>query len=209
MLFHSATLSLLIIAALDRLFVRTMHPLGGVLLIDWALTILVLGGLRAIGRLSREELSPRLWRSGYRKALIVGANQSGETLARHLLSDRRLKYQPLGYLDQDAARIGSTLRRHSDLGTARQCASTSPRRLGVEDILVISGVLDRLRVAQADGGFARSADHASRSFRPTTTCCPASYSPQIRDVDINDLAAPRAGEAQQRRHQHAGRRPHR
>jgi hypothetical protein len=36
--------------------------------------------------MSREELSPRLWKHDDRKALIVGANQSGETLARHLLS---------------------------------------------------------------------------------------------------------------------------
>ena len=99
-LFHSATLSLLIIWRSTDCSCTTIHPPRGVLLLDWAMTILVLGGLRAVGRMSREELSPRLWRSGYRKALIVGANQSGETLARHLLSDRRLKYQPVGYLDR-------------------------------------------------------------------------------------------------------------
>ena len=110
-LFHSATLSLVVILAFDALFVNsTIHSVrAGCCCSIGALTILVLGGLRAIGRMSREELSPRLWRSGYRKALIVGANQSGETLARHLLSDRRLKYQPVGYLDEDPARIGSTV----------------------------------------------------------------------------------------------------
>src|SRR6185295_3316305 len=108
-LFHSATLSVLCLLAFDRLFGHNLHPPRGVFVLDWAMTILVLGGLRAIGRMSREELSPRLWRTGYRKALIVGANQSGETLARHLLNDRRLKYKPIGYLDRDASRVGSTL----------------------------------------------------------------------------------------------------
>ena len=126
-LFHAATLSLLIVLAFDSLFMNSairssIRLPRGVLLVDWGLTILVLGGLRAVGRMSREELGPRLWRTGYRKALIVGANQSGETLARHLLSDRRLKYQPVGYLDEDprgsarrsaAFRFGASRRRRS------------------------------------------------------------------------------------------------
>jgi len=185
MLFHSATLSLLIIAALDRLFVRTMHPSAGVLLIDWAMIILVLGGLRAIGRLSREELGPRLWRSGYRKALIVGANQSGETLARYLISDRRLKYQPLGYLDQDASRIGSTFGGIPIWGLPGSAISIA-NRLGVEDILVISGILT--------GSELRKLMEDSRESQITIKVIPAyddllssTYSPQIRDVDINDL----------------------
>jgi hypothetical protein len=49
--------------------------------LDWGLTILVLGCLRAFMRLVREELRPRLFGGEYHKALIVGANQSGETLS--------------------------------------------------------------------------------------------------------------------------------
>lgn len=184
-LFHSATLSLLVIAAIDRLFVRALHPPAGVLLIDWGLVIFVLGGLRAIWRLSREELSPRLWRSGYRKALIVGANQSGETLARYLLSDRRLKYQPVGYLDEDASRIGSTFGGIPIWGVPAQAMNIAPR-LGVADILVISGVLT--------GTELRSLMEAASADDITIKVIPAyddllstTYTPQIRDVDINDL----------------------
>jgi FlaA1/EpsC-like NDP-sugar epimerase len=185
MLFHSATLSLLIVAALDRLFVRRVHPSAGVLLIDWALTILVLGGLRAIGRLSREELSPRLWRNGYRKALIVGANQSGETLARHLLSDRRLKYQPLGYLDHDAARIGSTFGGIPIWGLPAHAIDIATR-LGVEDVLVISGVLTGAELRQLMEGSA-AAGVSIKVIPAYDDLLASSYSPQIRDVDINDL----------------------
>ena len=88
-LFHSATLSMLIIAAVDKLFVSSIHPPRGVLLLDWALTILVLGGLRAVARCRAKSSARGCGAAGYRKALIVGANQSGETLARHLLTDRR------------------------------------------------------------------------------------------------------------------------
>jgi FlaA1/EpsC-like NDP-sugar epimerase len=184
-LFQSASLSLLFIAALDWFFIKTIHPPRGVLLLDWGMTILVLGALQAFGRMSREELSPRLWRYGYRRALIVGANQSGETLARHLLSDRRLKYQPVGYLDQDQARVGSTLGGIPVWGRPDQALQISTS-LGVEDVLVISGVLTGVEL--------RSLMEACDGAHITLKVIPAyddllasNYSPQIRDVDINDL----------------------
>jgi FlaA1/EpsC-like NDP-sugar epimerase len=59
MLLQSATLSWLIIAALDHLFANNFNPPRGVLLGNWGLTIFVLGALRSAGRLSREALSPR------------------------------------------------------------------------------------------------------------------------------------------------------
>ena len=200
-LFHSATLSLLIIATLDKLFVHNIHPPRGVLVLDWALTILVLGGLRAVGRLSREELSPRLWRSGYRKALIVGANQSGETLARHLLSDRRLKYQPVGYLDHDPARVGSTLGGIPVWGDPSQALHIA-NRLGVEDMLVISGVLTGSELRTLMEGCADGRHHAQ-----SHSGLRRSAGQQLLAADSRRrhqrLAAPRAGAAQQRRDQHA------
>ncbi len=185
MLFHSATLSLLSVAAIDKLFVRNTHPPAGVLLLDYAMTILVLGGLRAVGRMSREELSPRLWKHDYRKALIVGANQSGETLARHLLSDRRLKYQPVGYLDQDAARIGSTIGGIPVFGEPRH-ALTIATRLGVEDLLVISGVLAGPQLRDLMDSCAEN-DITLKVIPAYDDLLASNYSPQIRDVDINDL----------------------
>jgi FlaA1/EpsC-like NDP-sugar epimerase len=184
-LFHSATLSVLIIATVDKLFVNSIHPPRGVLLLDWALTILVLGGLRAVARMSREELSPRLWRGGYRKALIVGANQSGETLARHLLNDRRLKYQPVGYLDADPERVGSTLCGIPIWGQPSQALAVA-NRLGIEDMLVISGIMTGSELRSLMDGCA--AAHITLKVIPAYDDLLASnYSPQIRDVDINDL----------------------
>ncbi len=184
-LFHSATLAVLFLLAFDRLFGHNLHPPRGVFLLDWAMTILVLGGLRAVGRMSREELSPRLWRTGYRKALIVGANQSGETLARHLLSDRRLKYQPVGYLDHDESREGSTVGGIPVFGDPIDALSIATR-LGVEDILVISGVLTgpQLRSLMESCG---TANIALKVIPAYDDLLASNYTPQIRDIDINDL----------------------
>jgi FlaA1/EpsC-like NDP-sugar epimerase len=184
-LFNAANLSTLVLLAINGLMITQLHPPRSVFVIDWALTILALGGLRAVGRLSREELSPRLWRTGYRMALIVGANQSGETLARHLLSDRRLKYQPVGYLDDNEARIGSTLGGIPVWGRPGDAPNIAGR-LGVEDILVISGVLS--------GPMLRGLMEACDASKITLKVIPAyddllaaNYSPQIRNVNIDDL----------------------
>src|ERR1700722_6105416 len=108
-LLRSATLATIVIMALNNQVAHESYhiPLRA-LLLDWGLTILVLGCLRAFMRLVREELRPRLFGGEYHKALIIGANQSGETLARHLLADHHLKYRVVGFLDPDATRYGST-----------------------------------------------------------------------------------------------------
>ncbi|MGD9722083.1 MAG: polysaccharide biosynthesis protein [Pirellulales bacterium] len=184
-LFNAANLSSLVLLAINGLMISTLHPPRGVFVIDWALTILILGGMRAVGRLSREELSPRLWGSDYRKALIVGANQSGETLARHLLSDRRLKYQPVGYLDDDAARVGSTMVGLPVWGKPADAVKVA-KRLDVADVLVISGVLTgvQLRGLMEACGAAQIALKVIPAYDDLLA---ANYSPQIRNVDIDDL----------------------
>jgi len=184
-LLHSTVLSFLMIVALDKFFIYNFHPPRGVLVLDAALTILVLGGLRAIWRISREELSPRLWRVEYRKALILGANQSGETLARHLLADRRLKYQPVGYLDDDETRVGSTLGGIPVWGKPMHALAIA-NRLGVEDILVISGVLTGSQLRSLMESCAE-AEISLKVIPAYDDLLASTYSPQIRDVDINDL----------------------
>ena len=59
-LFHAANLSTVLLLAINGLMAQNLHPPRTVFFMDWALTILVLGALRAIARASREELSPRL-----------------------------------------------------------------------------------------------------------------------------------------------------
>lgn len=109
-LLWSATLSSLIVTTLDKfLLTEAFHLNTTILMLDWALTVLVLGGLRAMVRLTREEIRPRLFGNGFRKALIVGANQSGETLARHLMADHRLKYRVQGFVDANRGLHGSTI----------------------------------------------------------------------------------------------------
>jgi FlaA1/EpsC-like NDP-sugar epimerase len=185
-LLRAATLSSLVIAALDKLLAQDFHISSIALALDWALTVLVLGGLRAMIRLSREEFRPKLFGKGYRKALIVGANQSGETLARHLLSNPRLKYTVAGFLDSDPARRGSTVGGIPVLGLPEHALPIA-MAIGAEDILVISGVLAGPKLRELMEGCGASAITLKVIPPIEELITSGSYSLQLRDVDINDL----------------------
>lgn len=78
MLFHSATLSLLCVAAIDKLFVQNSHPPRGVLLLDYAMTILVLGGLRGGSHVTRGAQPPFM-----EARLSQGADRGGQSVGRN------------------------------------------------------------------------------------------------------------------------------
>ena len=76
----------------------------GVLVVDWLLLVALLGGAR---------LSLRIWRglwparrSGARAVLVIGAGAAGERVVREVLADPRLRYRPVGFLDDDPDRRG-------------------------------------------------------------------------------------------------------
>jgi len=184
-LLRSATVAAVMLAAVDYSMAEDYHLPRTVLLLDWALTILVLGGLRALARLVREEFRPRRLREGYRKAIIVGANQTGETLARHLVADNRLKYHVVAFLDQDKSRFGTLVSGVPVLGQPGDALRIASL-IGAEDILIISGVLE--------GTELRSMMETCSQAGLTLKVIPeldellsSDYTVQIRDVDINDL----------------------
>jgi FlaA1/EpsC-like NDP-sugar epimerase len=185
-LLKAATLSLLVVATLYFFTPHIREHLGRLIpFLDWALTIMILGGLRACYRLSREEFRFSFSRNGAMKALIVGANQSGLSLARHLYCERHPKYRVLGYLDDDAAKHGSMLGGLPVLGTPDRGPQIAVR-LNVQELLVISGCLTgkqlrRLMETCADVGV------KLKVIPGLEDLLAGDYSFQIRDVDINDL----------------------
>ena len=184
-LLKAATLSSLVVAVLY--FMTGSHQTLGRLipLLDWAMTILILGGMRAFYRLSREEFRFSYYRSGARKALIVGANQSGHTLARHLYTEERPKYLVLGFLDSDAGRQGSMLGGLPVLGSPERGPQIAVR-LDVKELLVMSGTLTGKQLRRLMEGCAE-VDISLKVIPAMEDLLTGEYSPQIRDVDIDDL----------------------
>lgn len=184
-LLRASTISVLLVTALETFMVDSARIPRITLVLDWALTIMVLGGMRAAIRLLREEIRPRLYGSDYRKALVVGANQSGETLARHLLANERLKYMVKGFLDTRPERHNTTVGGIPVYG-APEDAVKFATALGVDDLLVISGVLTgpQLRSLMED---CEQASIAVKVIPAVEDLLTSDYSVQMRNVDINDL----------------------
>jgi lipopolysaccharide/colanic/teichoic acid biosynthesis glycosyltransferase len=90
-----------------------------VFIIDWAVVIFLIGGVR---------YGLRAWvRHGWRqrgqrrqKALVVGAGVGGESIARTLLEDPLCPYRPVGFIDEEPERWGSLIHGVRVLGGATE-----------------------------------------------------------------------------------------
>ena len=75
-----------------------------VLIIDWLLSILMVGGVRFIIRSmseNRNVAAYRVARSRTREVLIIGAGDAGALVVRELLKNPQLNFKPVGFLDDD------------------------------------------------------------------------------------------------------------
>jgi len=97
------------------LFVTAMllHAAEGfsrsVLLTDWLLTLAAVGGLRLSVRVVAEswrKAAPRAPVSDIRRVLVVGAGQAGTMVAREIRRNPQLQMDILGFLDDDAVKVG-------------------------------------------------------------------------------------------------------
>ena len=151
-LLWATTLSMLVLVSIDSVLLRNGRvPAEGfepvprsVILLDWAATIMILGGLRAVWRSFREELRPLFSSKPARTALIVGANQAGELLARNLVANATEPYLIAGFLDDDRSLLGSRFAGSTVLGTTDKAGQLAAR-FNVDDVLVQSGVISGRR----------------------------------------------------------------
>jgi len=88
-------------------FVRSPR---GVLLIDWAFSLLALFGTRVLIRLGRDRFRPQEMPNGQKRVLIVGAGDAGETLAREIQHRPQLGMKVVGFVDDQRAKWGAQIR---------------------------------------------------------------------------------------------------
>jgi UDP-GlcNAc:undecaprenyl-phosphate GlcNAc-1-phosphate transferase len=79
-----------------------------VFVIDAVLMFLFLAGSRLAFRLFRQIL-PAVGKRNGRRVLIYGAGDAGELLLRELRNNRDLQLSPVGFLDDDPAKIGKVI----------------------------------------------------------------------------------------------------
>ncbi|MCU0913644.1 MAG: polysaccharide biosynthesis protein [Planctomycetes bacterium] len=157
----------------------------GVFMADLFGTILLPAGLRMIIRLYHEEF--RATESGrLKRFLIVGAGNAGEALLREMLRMPVVRYDVIGFIDDDPVKQGTRIHGLPVLGTVDQLPAICQER-NIEEIAIAMPSATRrqhLRVVQVCEGtkirfrtVPSITDIASGKLRVS----------QIRDVDINDL----------------------
>jgi FlaA1/EpsC-like NDP-sugar epimerase len=82
----------------------------GVLLIDWAFSLLALFGARVLVRLGRDRFRAERVPSGQKRVLIIGAGDAGEMLAREIEHRPQLGMKVAGFVDDHRAKWGAHIR---------------------------------------------------------------------------------------------------
>jgi len=86
-------------------------PPRGIIMMDFVLSVGLIAGFRLALRVVRVRSLTQWSRAttGGRRVVIVGANDVGEALAKDLLQRRGSGFEPVCFLDDDAAKIGRSI----------------------------------------------------------------------------------------------------
>ena len=105
-----------------------------VLIIDWAATIALVGGLRFLVRIIREGSRP-VSPAGLTRVLIVGAGDAGEGTLRELYRLPVEKYHVVAFIDNDPRKRGIRIHGVPVVGSVDDLAAVA-ERLNVEEVVI-------------------------------------------------------------------------
>ena len=115
-------------------YVRTPR---GVLLVDWAFSLLTLFGARAAIRLGRDRFRSTTPRAAETAVLIIGAGDAGETLAREIEHRPQLGMKVVGFVDDQRAKWGSHIRGINVYGPIANIGQIADSRDATEALIAI------------------------------------------------------------------------
>lgn len=183
-LIRASALSLFCIVAVDHFAMDYQIP-RAVVILDFILTIVVLGAMRASWRQFREQFRPGFDLKKFRWALLVGTDHTAGLLAHQIQANHELPYRIKGFLSPTGAGKGARLGQIPVLGTLEEVHSVAAAAKAT-DVLVTAGTLSgpRLRklmeTCQADG-------LKLKVIPPVEDRLDGDYRIPIRDIEINDL----------------------
>lgn len=184
-LLRVSTLSTAIIACFDYFLVQEYQIPRSVLIADLGITILLVGGSRSASRLVREIWWPAITLQGRKPALLIGAVQGGEALARQIHAHPNLDFRIVGFLDEDRSRYGSVLGGIPFLGSPSEAVEFAHEH-AAKDLLVIANSVsgDNLRCLMQR---CREAEVRVKMIPPVDELVNGSFRLGMRDVNIDDL----------------------
>jgi len=104
-IFRAVTTSSLITVVAVLMVWNFEHYSRTVFVIDWMIMLMLVAGLRLLFRGLRDAL-PGIQKKSGKRVLIIGAGDAGEMLVREMQSNSQLRYQPIGFIDDNPGKIG-------------------------------------------------------------------------------------------------------
>jgi FlaA1/EpsC-like NDP-sugar epimerase len=133
------------VTLVDALAIPGLQIPRSVILIDWGVTLVVVGAARALPRLIRDD-GWRLFAAAEGvPSLIVGANDSGEALLRSIRTNAALNYRVVGFVDDHRDVQGRHIGGVPVVGTCENLPRLV-RLHGVEEVLITAGELPGRKV---------------------------------------------------------------
>jgi FlaA1/EpsC-like NDP-sugar epimerase len=122
----SIAVSSLAFAGVVRFGLGTRAYPSSIFVIDALLLWCLLAGLRVLPRLIREA---GWFRTDRKRVLIVGAGDAGAMIVREMRNHPSCGYRPIGFVDDNPAKVGHRIHGVRVLGAGIACLTSSPDRL--------------------------------------------------------------------------------
>jgi FlaA1/EpsC-like NDP-sugar epimerase len=194
-LLRAAVVSSLMVVVCDHfILVREMIP-RSIMIFDFVLTVLLIGGFRSAGRLSREQVLPILqltFLKTHRRpgAIVIGANPRGIYIADQISTSPQSKLRVVGFLDADETMHGRRLGGMLVLGHPDDICEHAEAS-GAKDVFVLAGELSgkdlRLMIDRCRGAGLKLkvVPNSDEWINGQGFVGPHAF--RYRDLDINDL----------------------
>jgi FlaA1/EpsC-like NDP-sugar epimerase len=157
-------------------------------IIDWMLTVLLLGGLRFAIRFRREWVISKLNAKNAvrRRLLIVGAGAAGSSIIREVFKELSASYLPVGFVDDDPIKKGHHLHGVPILGT-RKDIPRFIKQYEIEEVIIAlpsaskRDIREILDICQQEAVHIRMVPAVTEIINGTVSI------KQLRDVAVEDL----------------------
>jgi len=131
---QATTLTSIIFTAMATFLFPKMLP-RSIYLLDWALCVGLVAGVRVLAILIQSPSSLRRWRRGGKRIVVVGAGDQAEMLLRELERNPGAGYEAAALVDDDPGRRGRWIRGISVAGPLRDIARVA-QQVAADEIVV-------------------------------------------------------------------------
>ncbi len=188
LLVQAATLSSVVYAAMWAFVSQSFFP-RSIFVLDWAFSIMIVGGLRFSIRTLREiSIQNTIAQSEgpRRRVLVIGAGDAGETLMREIVRIYGRRYQPIGFVDDNPNKQGERIHDVPVLGPISSIPELAAKEKIDEIILAIPTLSGRelrkiVEVCTPTGAQLRTVPGVDNLIDGKVTVS------QVSDVNIEDL----------------------